>query len=120
MRVGDVILKKETIDLMATDHLTEQQRVMYTRNSPKIGYGLGMRAPRGNPTHTEFGWGGAAGAYASVDPVNNVTFYYAQHVLNSPVRHLRAWLYDVIRADLLGEKVEVPIAQEDDDPNLTY
>lgn len=120
MRVGDVILKKETIDLMATDHLTEQQRVMYTRNSPKIGYGLGMRAPRGNPTHTEFGWGGAAGAYASVDPVNNVTFYYAQHVLNSPVRHLRAWLYDVIRADLLGEKVEVPIAQEDEDPNLTY
>lgn len=68
LRIGDVILKKETIALMATDHLTEQQRAMYTKNSPNMGYGLGMRAPRGNPKYTQFGWGGAAGAYASVDP----------------------------------------------------
>jgi CubicO group peptidase (beta-lactamase class C family) len=30
MRVGDGILKKETIAMMATDYLTEQQRAMYT------------------------------------------------------------------------------------------
>ena len=30
LRVGDVILKKETIAMMATDRLTEQQRQMYT------------------------------------------------------------------------------------------
>lgn len=82
-----MIPKKETIALMATDHLTEQQRLSYTKNS-SVGYGLGMRVPRGNPEVTDFGWGGAAGAYAAVDPVNNVTFYYAQHVLNSPNRHL--------------------------------
>ena len=120
LRIGDVILKKETIALMATDHLTEQQRATYTKNSPNVGYGLGMRTPRGNPDYTEFGWGGAAGAYASVDPVNNITFYYAQHVFNAPNRHLRPWLYKTLRADLLGEKVEVPISQVDDAPSLTY
>ena len=120
MRIGDVILKKETIALMATDHLTEQQRATYVKGSQSVGYGLGMRTPRMDPSCTEFGWGGAAGAYASVDPVNNVTFYYAQHVLKSPNRHLRPWLYRTIRADLLGEKIEVPIEEVDDAPSLTY
>lgn len=120
LRVGDVILKKETIAMMAADRLTEQQRQMYTYDKVVNGYGLGMRTPRLDPTWTEFGWGGAAGAFASVDPVNNITFYYAQHVLNSPVRPLRPWLYRAIRADLLGEKIQVPITQDDDNPSLTY
>lgn len=120
MRVGDVILKKETIALMSTNHLTEQQWSMYNKKHLGLGYGLGMRTSREDSTHTEFGWGGAAGAYASVDPVNNITFYYAQHVLHSPNRHLRPWLYDTIKGDLLGQKVEVPIDTVDDAPTLTY
>ena len=120
LRIGDVILKKETIAMMATDRLTEQQRQMYTYDKVVNGYGLGMRTSRLDPTWTDFGWGGAAGAYASVDPVNNVTFYYAQHLLNSPVRNLRPWLYRTIRADLLGQKIQVPITQDDDNPSLTY
>ena len=120
LRVGDVILKKETIAMMATDRLTEPQRQMYTYDKVVNGYGLGMRTPRLDPTWTEFGWGGAAGAYASVDPVNNITFYYAQHVLNAPTRPLRPWLYRTIRADLLGQKIHVPITQDDDNPGLTY
>ncbi len=120
MRIGDVILKKETIAMMATDYLTDQQRSMYSYSTTNIGYGLGMRAPRKEATHKEFGWAGAAGAYASVDPVNNVSFYYAQHVLRSPNRHLRRWLYETVRADLLGETVEVPITQVDNAPHLTY
>ena len=120
LRIGDIILKKDTISIMSTDYLTTRQREMYTYGTEAIGYGLGMRVPRGLPNHTEFGWGGAAGAYASVDPVNNLTFYYAQHVLSSPNRPLRAWLYTVIRADLLGEKVDVPINQKDEHPEFTY
>lgn len=120
LRVGDVILKKETIAMMAADRLTEQQRRMYTYDKVVNGYGLGMRTPRLDPTWTEFGWGGAAGAYASVDPVNQITFYYAQHVLAAPVRPLRPWLYRTIRADLLGEKIQIPIMEEDDNPSLTY
>ena len=122
LRIGDVILKKETIALMATHALTEKQLSMYRlmKKSSSEGYGLGMRTPHGDPKRTEFGWGGAAGAYASVDTLNNVTFYYAQHVLSSPNRHLRPWLYNTIRGDLLGEKVAVPIENIDENPELTY
>jgi CubicO group peptidase (beta-lactamase class C family) len=115
-----VILKKETIAMMATDALTDQQRVMYTYGTEAIGYGRGLRAPRGKANHTEFGWAGACGAYCSVDPVNNITFYYSQHVNNNPNRHLRRYLYTAIRGDILGEKVFVPINSEDEDPTLTY
>ena len=120
LRVGDVILKKETIAMMATDYLTDRQRAMYTYGTTNIGYGLGMRAPRKDAVHKEFGWAGAAGAYASVDPELNISFYYSQHVLNPPNRPLRPWIYQTIRADLLGEKVKVPIEMIDDNPNLTY
>ena len=120
LRVGDVILKKETIAMMSADRLTEQQRPMFTYDQFVNGYGLGMRTPRLDPTWTEFGWGGAAGAFASVDPVNNITIYYAQHVLGSPVQPLRTWIYRCVRADLLGEKIQVPIMEEDDNPSLTY
>ena len=120
LRIGDVILKKETIDLMATDRLTPQQREMYTYRGTSSGYGLGMRTPLGDPEWTEFGWGGAAGAFASVDPVNNITIYYAQQVLASPVQPLRRSLYKVVRADLLNEKVATLGGLENFDPSVTY
>jgi len=108
LRIGDIVLKKETIKLMATDRMVGKQKEMFHGNDYPMGYGLGMRTPRHDPTRTEFGWGGAAGAYASVDPVNNVTLFYVQHVLGSPNRSLREWVYRSVRADLLGEKVQVP------------
>ena len=120
LRVGNVILKKETIAMMATDYLTEQQRKTYTYGTENIGYGLGMRAPRKDALHKEFGWAGAAGAYACVDPELNISFYYSQHVLKQPNRHLRPWIYQAIRADLLGEKIKIPIDTADNNPNLTY
>ena len=120
LRIGDVILKKETIALMATNHLNEKQHSMYAARSHSGGYGLGMRTPYLDPQVTEFGWGGAAGAYASVDPVNNISFYYSQHVLGAPNMHLRDWLYHTILADLRGETVKVPIETDDEKPGLTY
>ena len=120
LRMGDVILKKETIDMMATNYLTEQQQAMYVFGGTDSGYGLGMRAPREGSVYREFGWGGAAGAYASVDRELNMTFYYSQHVMNSPNRHLRLWIHRALRADLLGEKISIPIKQVDDKPELTY
>jgi len=108
LRIGDVILKKETIALMATHRLTQTQHAMFPGRKGRMGYGLGMRTPWQDPTRTEFGWGGMAGAYASVDPANNMTIFYAQHVIASPNRSLREWIYRSARADLLGEKVQVP------------
>lgn len=119
LRIGDVILKKETIAMMAKDWLTEQQREMFTYGKA-IGYGLGMRAPRDGSTRTEFGWGGAAGAFASVDVVNDVTIYFAQHVIWAPNRPIRAKLYDAVIADLKGEKFVMGEPEMPNDPTITY
>ena len=120
LRVGDVILKKETVALMSTNRLTEKQRATYTCKVPGSGYGLGMRTPLSDPRYTEFGWAGAAGSFASVDPINNISLFYAQHVLSSPNRPLRKWLYNTVLGDLAGKRVEVPIDRADDNPALTY
>ena len=120
LRTGNVILKKETIAMMTIDRLTEEQRAEYIASSDSTGYGLGMRTPRQDPKWTEFGWGGAAGAFASVDPVNQITIYYAQHVLLSPNNSLRAWIYHAVRADLFGEKVHIPNVELNYDPRITY
>jgi len=79
-----------------------------------------MRTPRSDPKRTEFGWGGAAGAYASVDPVNNMTIFYVQHVLASPNASMREWIYRAVRGDILGEKVEIPGIDEEYNANITY
>ncbi|MBQ3074627.1 MAG: beta-lactamase family protein [Clostridia bacterium] len=120
LRIGDVILKKETIAEMSKNQLTEKQKKMYNEGRPGGSYGLGMRAMRDDPDFTEFGWGGAAGAFASVDPVNQITLYYAQHVINSPNRALRSWLYRTVRADLSGKKIQTPVDEVDETPTLTY
>ena len=122
LRIGDVILKKETIALMATDQLTEQQRAMFNANGNRteIGYGLGMRTPLENSPRTDFGWGGAAGAHAAVDPVNNISFFYVQHVLAPPNMSLRKWLFLAVCAELRGEKIDIPLDLVDLTSNLTY
>ena len=45
------------------------------------GYGLGQRCPR-KKEKTDFGWGGAAGAYYAVDRENAFTVFLGIHVLN--------------------------------------
>ena len=120
LRIGDVLLKKETLAMMAEDRLTEQQRSMYTYGTDEIGYGLGMRTPREGGRRTEFGWGGAAGAFASVDLENDLTIYYSQHVLLSPNRPLRSFIYNAVMADIRGETIEVPQLGGSDDPTITY
>lgn len=119
LRTGE-ILKKETVAMMATDLLTDRQRESYTYGTDQIGYGLGMRAPVAGSTRTEFGWGGAAGAYAAVDVVNDITIYYAQHVLESPNKSLRNSLYDAVLADLRGGEFQVKQWEKPDDPTITY
>lgn len=100
LRVGDVILSKETIDLMATDRLTDKQKSTYwTRESH--GYGLGIRCPMGHPLYPDFGWGGAASAYLAVDRKNDISLYFGTHMLSSPVAGIRSMLYRFARAELI-------------------
>ena len=103
IRVGDVILKKETIDLMATDRLTESQRpkgdLGWLKN---YGYGLGVRCYREGNDYCDFGWNGAAGAHMAIDRENEITIYYSQHVLGSPIAKIRHMVYSAARDEILA------------------
>ncbi len=97
LRVGDVILKKETIDLMTTDRLTEATRPTFWNQV--YGYGLGVRCksailPDGG---SDFGWGGAAGALAVIDRECGFTLMLIQHMLASPDGALRWGTVPLIR-----------------------
>lgn len=80
LRVGDVILKSKTIDMMVKNQLTDTQAETYWNENR--GYGLGVSCAKSEETF-EFGWGGRAGAYPLIDRKHGVTLFYAQHVLDA-------------------------------------
>lgn len=85
MRLGGKILKKETIDLMTQNQLNDTQLKDFWVTP--YGYGLGLRCPR-NDEVSDFGWDGAAGCYLAIDRKHEMTMFYAQHVLGTPVNML--------------------------------
>lgn len=98
MRIGDVILKNSTIDMMSQNHLTPEQIATYT--NPAYHYGLGVRVPI-HGKNTDFGWGGAAGSYLAIDRKNGITMFYAQHLMNSPNQTIRGQVLQHAYKDLL-------------------
>ena len=84
---GAQILRPETVRLMTANQLTGQALRDYhdtMKPSEAEGYALGMRVhltddefPKG-----EFGWDGAAGALAVIEPKRRLSVFYVQHVLN--------------------------------------
>jgi len=115
LRIGDVVLKKETIAMMAKNRVAPELRKMCPQ-----GYGLGVRPMDTDENRREFGWGGAAGAFASVDLANNMTIFYAQHVRSSPTQLYRIYLYHALKADLLGTEFRMPEYKLPADPKITY
>ena len=86
-RNGQRILNPEGIALLAVNQLDAQCLQDYRMPwRMEYGYGLGVRTlihPEDSPTPAgEFGWDGAAGAYALADPVNRISIFYAQEILN--------------------------------------
>lgn len=86
---GERILNPETIDLLRTNQLNEQQLKDLNWSQLKgYGYGLGVRTMmdpiKGNSNGNigEFGWGGAAGATVLVDPKERLGVFYAHHMIN--------------------------------------
>ena len=95
-RTGKVI-RPETLDLMLTPQVNGG-------NPNEYAYGLGVRCPSAGSSFQDFGWDGAAGSFLAVFPKAEVSFFYAQHVLNSPnhpdrLEFVNAFLED---AGLLG------------------
>ena len=85
---GYLLLKKETIDLMKTNQLNEQQYLDFQELLEGYGYGLGVRTHMNSNVSGslspvgEFGWDGAAGAFSIVDSKNHISLTYFQHCFN--------------------------------------
>jgi len=83
---GARILQPESIDLLRENRLNGQQMADFSR-AGKVGYGYGLGVRTlvdGNCSKSpvgEFGWDGAAGAYAVADPKNGVSIFYAHQIL---------------------------------------
>ncbi len=86
---GNRILSEDSVKLFTLPYTKKQMSKDFAM-SGKVGYeyGLGVRvlvddkaskSPLG-----EFGWDGAAGAYALVDPFNHISIFYAQHIIDFP------------------------------------
>jgi len=104
---GERILMPKTIDLLRTNQLNEN--TMKNFDWPQLsgyGYGLGVRTMLdaeksgflGN--RGEFGWGGAAGATALIDPELKLSMFYAHHMLNPQEAYYQPRLRNALYACL--------------------
>ena len=91
---GVRILGRKTVDLIATDHLTPEQRKTDSWDTQRgYGYGLGVRVMTNpeladiNGSVGEWGWDGAFGNWFCVDPKENLTCVYL--TTNLPGDHYR-------------------------------
>ncbi len=86
-RNGCRILKEESVMLFTHSVLTgEAIKDFRVGRFLEYSYGLGVRVKSeqiiGQSPVGEFGWDGAAGGYAVVDPFNHVGIFYVEHILN--------------------------------------
>ena len=91
---GTRILGRKTVDLIATDHLTPEQRKGDSWDTQRgYGYGLGVRVltnpelAGSNGSAGEWGWDGAFGNWFCVDPKEELTCVYL--TTNLPGDHYR-------------------------------
>lgn len=83
---GNRILKPESILTIGRNRLTEQELADFSRTGKVgYGYGLGVRVlidgTKAKSPVGEFGWDGAAGAFALIDPINHIGIFYTQEIL---------------------------------------
>ncbi|MFX3635028.1 MAG: serine hydrolase domain-containing protein [Candidatus Pristimantibacillus sp.] len=104
---GVRLLSAASVDLMRSDHLTDRTRGDYNWDyQAGYGYGLGVRthiskagsgclSPLG-----EFGWSGAGGCLAVIDPESQLTIMYGQHLVNSQEPYIHPRLKNIVYACL--------------------
>lgn len=103
---GAGIINKKTFELWRTNQLNaEQIKWLKWPQLKGYGYGLGVRTmidPSIGTPLGEIGWGGAAGANALIDADNNVSFFYAHHMLNNQESYVQPRLRDILYECLKG------------------
>lgn len=100
------LLRPETLALMKQNRLTGEQLPDY--NWPQLkgyGYGLGVRTLIDKEAGSlssigEFGWSGAAGAYALMDTRRDIQIFYIQHMLNNQEEHIHPELRNIVYRNL--------------------
>jgi CubicO group peptidase (beta-lactamase class C family) len=104
---GARILSPASVNLMRTDHLAEGMRDDYSWvQLAGYGFGLGVRthiSPAASGSLSalgEFGWSGAAGCLAIVDPASELTVMYGQHLLNNQEPYVHPRLKNIVYACL--------------------
>lgn len=104
---GERILSVGTIELLRANQLTHKQSESFNWSQLRgYGYGLGVRtmtdlASGGSCGNIgEFGWGGAAGATALIDPKLHLSMFYAHHMLNPQEEYYQPRLRNVLYACL--------------------
>lgn len=93
------LVKKETIDLLTTNQLTDEQLNMPTYwVNGRRGFGLGQQCKTKDNPRPDFGWGGAAGAHYFIDCENNITAYLGTHIYGfSEYQEARAEITPIIQ-----------------------
>lgn len=109
---GERILSKETVELMRTNTLDDNQRLSFNWEQLRgYGYGLGVRTlidkneSGSNGNTGEFGWGGAAGASVYIDPKINMAAVYAKHTLNPREEYYQPKVRNAIYTSLGGKEM---------------
>ena len=100
---GTRIIASRTIDMMRTPMLTEKQAESIDwSHLSGYSYGLGVRTMK-NPARAgtsapigEFGWTGAAGGVAIIDPDNELSLFYAHHMLNNQEGYVAPRLRNIL------------------------
>lgn len=102
-KTDEQILSKGSVELLRTNQLTDELLKYFTWPQLKgYGYGLGVRTliskAKGGSIGGlgEFGWGGAAGATAIVDPEIGLGVFYAHHMLNPMEDYYQPRLKNVV------------------------
>jgi len=113
------LLKPETLKMMTTAQLDERQFACYTKTE-RHSYGLGVHTPKPGGYRRDFGWGGAAGAYAVIEPECGVSIFYAQHMPGAANMSHRWRIADAVMADLFDRPMEAWEPVIDANYNLTY
>lgn len=97
---GESLLKRTTVDLMRTEHISAAAYEDFQSVKKGYSYGLGVRTNTKDnfSAKGEFGWDGAAGAYVMLDPDNHLAVFYATYV-----RNRGNFLYDKLHPQLRDE-----------------
>lgn len=104
---GARILSPAAIRLMSSNHLAGPcLDRFHMMASPGVGYGLGVATimdpaaaysflPKGS-----FYWGGIGGVQNLIDPENRLSYFVAQHTMNSPKERLNPYMWNTLYAEL--------------------